>query len=73
MSFKVTLFQAGVNLGTYDRTATVTLDMKKGMSYNVKAELDADTALPEPLKPIAFQVDGDEEWKDFSDVTGTVN
>lgn len=73
VSFKVTLFQAGVNLGTYDRTATVELDMKKGMSYNVKAELDADTALPEPLKPIEFQVDGVEEWEDFSDVTGDVN
>lgn len=73
VKFKVTLFQAGVEFDTYDRTATVTLNMQKGMSYNVTAELDADTTLDDILKPIEFQVNGVENWEDFTNVAGTVN
>lgn len=73
VKFKVTLFQAGVEFGTYDRTATVTLNMQKGMSYNVTAELDADTTLDDILKPIEFQVDGVEDWENFTNEEGTLN
>lgn len=73
VKFKVTLFQAGVEFDTYDRTATVTLNMQKGMSYNVTAELDADTTLDDILKPIEFEVTGVENWEDFTNVAGTVN
>ena len=67
VEFNVTLYQAGVNLGTYDRSANVALVLGKGMSYNVKAELNADTALDEPLYPIEFKVDGVENWAEFTD------
>lgn len=73
VKFKVTLFQAGVEFDTYDRTATVTLNMQKGMSYNVTAELDADTTLDDILKPIEFQVNGVENWEDFTNVAGALN
>lgn len=73
VEFNVTLYQAGVNLGTYDRSANVKLELGKGMSYNVKAELNADTALDEPLYPIEFKVDGVENWAEFTDKSATVN
>ena len=73
VEFNVTLYQAGVNLGTYDRSANVALVLGKGMSYNVKAELNADTALDEPLYPIEFKVDGVENWAEFTDKSATVN
>lgn len=73
VEFNVTLYQAGVNLGTYDRSANVVLELGKGMSYNVKAVLDADTALDEPLYPIEFKVDGVENWAEFSGVDPDVN
>jgi hypothetical protein len=71
VKFKVTLFQAGVKFDTYDRTATVTLDMKKGVSYNVTAELNADTTLDDILKPIEFNVNGVEEWDSDLNDDGT--
>lgn len=71
VEFNVTLYQAGVEFGTYARTATVTLDMKKGVSYNVTAELNADTTLDDILKPIEFQVNGVEEWDSDLNDDGT--
>lgn len=73
VNFDVTIYQAGVELGTYDRSVTVDLAMEKGTSYNVTANLNADTALDEPLFEIEFQVDGVDAWEDFTDVAGTVN
>ena len=66
--FKVKLLQAGANLGTYERTATVNLDLKKGMSYNVKAYLSTDNVLPNALYPIEFKINEVGKWDDYSDV-----
>ena len=68
VSFKVKLLQAGANLGTYDRNATVNLDLKKGMSYNVKAYLSTDNVLPNALYPIVFKINEVDEWANYTDV-----
>lgn len=68
VTFKVKLLQAGADLGTYERTATVNLDLKKGQSYNVKATLNTDNVLPNALHPIEFTVNSVTEWADFAGV-----
>ena len=68
VTFKVQLFQAGADLGTYERTASVALDMTKGFSYNVKANLTTDNVLPNALYPIEFTINKVEEWVDYTDV-----
>lgn len=68
VTFKVNLLQAGADLGTYERTATVNLDLKKGQSYNVKATLNTENVLPNALHPIEFTVNSVTEWADFADV-----
>jgi hypothetical protein len=75
VTFKVDLYQAGVKLDTYNRTATIPATaMAKGMSYDIKTTLTAkNTSDDGQLYPIEFQVNGVEGWKDFTDVTGTVN
>lgn len=80
VDFKVTLYQAGVEIGTYDRTATFALNMTMGYSYNVVAVLNADTALEEPLEEIVFNVEGVNGWQPqengeekWNDVDATVN
>ena len=72
VSFKVQLFQAGANLGTYPREATVALNLAKGNSYNVKATLTAENVLPNTLCPIEFTVNTVDSWENYTDVnTGT--
>lgn len=75
VTFNVTLYQAGVKLDTYARTATIpATDMQKGMSYDIKTTLNAqNTSDDGQLYPIEFQVNGVENWEDFTNVTGTVN
>lgn len=77
VTFKVDLYQAGVKLDTYERTATIPAsDMKKGMSYDIKTTLTAqNTSDDGQLYPILFEVTAVEEWKSFGDgdITGTVN
>ena len=68
VSFKVKLLQAGANLGTYERNTTVNLDLKKGMSYNVKAYLSTDNVLPNALYPIVFKINEVDEWANYKDV-----
>lgn len=62
VTFKVTIYQAGVDLGTYDRTAAVNLNMAKGSSYDIVAKLTTDNALPNALKPIEFTVNSVDTW-----------
>ena len=83
VTFDVTLWQAGVNIDTYTRTATVNLDMSKGMSYNIKATLNASNTAEDgsELYPIEFTVTDVEKWdnnpdtpeEDWTDVNATVN
>ena len=74
VTFDVTLWQAGVKVDTYSRTATVDLDMDKGKSYNIKATLNASNTSDDgsEIYPIEFTVDAVEDWKDFGNVDATV-
>ena len=61
--FNVTLYQAGVELGHYNRSATITLDMERGKSYEFKATLDPNnTADHGALNPIEFIVGNVGSW-----------
>lgn len=77
VTFDVTLYQAGVKLDTYARTATIPAsNMQKGMSYDIKTTLNAqNTSDDGQLYPIEFEVTAVTEWDQFGDgdITGTVN
>lgn len=77
VTFNVTLYQAGVELDTYARTATIPAsNMQKGMSYDIKTTLNAqNTSDDGQLYPIEFEVTAVTEWDQFGDgdITGTVN
>ncbi len=75
VTFDVTVHQAGIAVDTYTRTATVTLDMEMGKSYNVKASLDPSNTAEDgkEIYPIEFTVDAVEEWENFGDVNATVS
>ena len=68
INFDVTVYQAGVELDTYARTATVRLDMQKGNSYDIKAALTTETVIPNPLFPIEFTVTKVEDWSNYTEV-----
>lgn len=74
VTFDVTLHQAGVEVDTYSRTATVTLDMEKGKSYNIKATLNTSNTSDDgsEIYPIEFTVDAVEDWEEFGDVDATI-
>ena len=72
INFDVTVYQAGVKLDTYARTATVRLDMQKGNSYDIKAALTTETVIPNPLFPIEFTVTKVEDWSNYTDVEAAV-
>ena len=74
VTFDVTLHQAGVEVDTYSRTATVDLDMEKGKSYNIKATLNTSNTSDDgsEIYPIEFTVDAVNDWEDFGDVDATV-
>ena len=82
ITFDVDLYQAGVHLDTYNRSAKVTVDFTRGMSYDLKATLNQTNTSDEgQLYPIEFTVTGVEKWdnnpntpeEDWTDVNTTVN
>lgn len=75
VAFDVTLWQAGVEVATYHRTATVALDMDKGKSYNIKATLNRTNTAEDgsEIYPIEFTVDAVKDWESFGDVNATVS
>lgn len=74
VTFNVELFQAGVSVDNYARTATVTVDMARGCSYDLKATLTAENTSDDGvLYPIEFTVGSVEDWADYADVNGTIN
>lgn len=74
VTFNLEIFQAGVSLGKYDRATTVALDPQKGASYDIKANLTHENALPNALYPIEFTVNKVEDWAEYADeATGTIN
>lgn len=63
IEFKVTLYQAGVELAHYNRTATITVNMERGKSYELKATLNQNnTADHGELSPIEFTVGNIDGW-----------
>lgn len=73
VTFVVNLYQAGVLVGKdLARSAKVTIDLQKGVSYNVKATLNKDNATENPLFPIVFDVNTIDEWDAFNEETATI-
>ena len=63
IEFKVTLYQAGVELAHYNRTATISVNMERGKSYELKATLNQNnTADHGELSPIEFTVGNIDGW-----------
>jgi len=76
IKFTIDLYQAGVLLqeGIAKETTVVAPTMKRGFSYEFKAELNAsNTSNDGPLQPIEFKVSGVEGWEDYTGVDATVN
>ena len=74
VTFKITLYQAGVLVANYNRTATVAANMLRGNSYDIKATLSSDNTSDDgELFPIEFKVETVEQWGNFSDVNASVN
>ncbi len=72
VTFTVDLYQAGVKLDTYSRTATIpATEMKSGMSYDIKTTLtDQNTSDDGKLYPIEFNVTSVKGWGDtYNEVT----
>lgn len=77
VNFKVDLYQAGVKLDTYERTATIPAipdtGMQKGKSYDIKTTLTAqNTSDDGQLYPIEFQVEGVSGWANYTNADATV-
>ena len=68
VSFKLEIFQAGVPLGIYDRATTVDITPGKGMSYDIKANLTVENALPNAIYPIEFKVKEINDWAGYTNV-----
>ncbi|MBR5853306.1 MAG: fimbrillin family protein [Alistipes sp.] len=63
VTFTVALYQAGVLVDTYDRTATLSYNMQPGYSYDIKANLNPkNTSDDGEIFPIEFQVTGVNDW-----------
>ena len=64
VTFKIDLYQAGVKLDTYTRTATIpAAGMQKGKSYDITTTLTAqNTSDDGKLYPIEFEVKKVEDW-----------
>ena len=77
VTFNIDLYQAGVKLDTYTRTATIpAADMQKGKSYDITTTLTAqNTSDDGKLYPIEFKVDEVKTWDPATggtDVNATV-
>ena len=77
VTFTVALYQAGVLVDTYNRTATLSYNMQPGYSYDIKATLNPENTSDEgEIFPIEFQVSGVNGWAnngEWTDVNATVN
>ena len=63
VTFTVALYQAGVLVDTYSRTATLSYNMQPGYSYDIKATLNPSNTSDEgEIFPIEFQVTGVNGW-----------
>lgn len=72
IAFTIDLYQAGVKLleDIQKETTIIAPTMKRGFSYEFKAELNAsNTTNDGALEPIEFQVSGVKGWEDYTEVT----
>ena len=74
VTFTVALYQAGVLVDTYNRTATLSYNMQPGFSYDIKANLNHKNTSDEgEIFPIEFQVSGVNGWDNNSGTWTDVN
>ena len=74
VTFNDELIQAGVSVANYERSATLTYDMKKGYSYDIKANLNPkNTSDDGELYPIEFTVDSVDGWESYTNVDATLS
>ena len=72
IAFTIDLYQAGGLLlkNIKKETTIIAPTMKRGFSYEFKAELNAsNTTNDGALEPIEFQVSGVKGWADYTEVT----
>ena len=63
ISFKVDIYQAGVKLDTYTHNITTPINLEKGKSYSLNANLAPETVNPNAqLFPIEFKVNDITDW-----------
>lgn len=63
IEFKVDIYQAGVKLDTYEHSITTPINLEKGKSYSLNADLTPQTVNPDAhLYPIEFKVDDITGW-----------
>lgn len=63
VSFKVDIYQAGVKLDTYTHNIKTTINLEKGKSYSLSANLAPNNVNPNSqLYPIEFKVDDITDW-----------
>lgn len=76
VNFDVTIYQAGVELDTYARNATVTVALERGKSYELTATLNASNVSDDgnnSLYPIEFEVNKVNEWVDAPAVSAPLS
>jgi hypothetical protein len=73
VTFNIALYQAGVLVDTYARSASVSVNMLRGNSYELKASLTAqNTSDDGELYPIEFTINSVEDWDEFESVDAAV-
>ena len=69
VTFDVTLYQAGVEIDTYEHTVELTCAMNRGCSYDITTSLTPENTSDEgAIYPIEFEVAEVEEWGNYSEV-----
>ena len=67
VTFTVDIYQSGVLVDTYDRTATVTVALERGKSYDLQATLTANNTSDDgALYPIEFTVGTVNGWENYT-------
>ena len=73
VTFTVAIYQSGVLVDTYDRTATVTVALERGKSYDLQATLTANNTSDDgALYPIEFTIGEVTGWEDYTGADVTV-
>ena len=73
VTFTVAIYQSGVLVDTYDRTATVTVALERGKSYDLQATLTANNTSDDgALYPIEFTVGTVNGWENYTGAEVTV-